>query len=297
MNINKADPFRKEKVMGLIFVSPLVIGFLVFSVYPLLASIYLSFTDYNIYTKPSFVGFQNYLHLLNDTRFWKIMKNTVLYVAGNVPLQVVLSLILANFLNKKLRGITIFRTAFYIPVITSWVAAGVTLRWILASEVGLLNSLLWSVFRVKGPAWLMDPRWAMISVIMANVWKGVGFNTMLYLAGLQDIPEEINDAASVDGTTKLQRFFYITIPLLRPTTFFVSAMSIINSFQVFDNVYVMTGGGPMDATRVIVFHIYQTGFLFLRMGEASSIAWVLFLIIFSISYIRWKQTGGGYYAA
>lgn len=294
--MKKYDPFRKEKIMGLLFVTPLIIGFLVFSVYPLIASIYLSFTDYNIYTKPSFVGFHNYSYLLKDPRFWKIMKNTVLYVIGNVPLQVVLSLILANFLNKKLRGITIFRTAFYIPVITSWVAAGVTLRWILASEVGLLNSLLWSIFRIKGPAWLMDPRWAMISIIMANVWKGVGFNTMLYLAGLQDIPEEINDAASVDGTTKLQRFFYITIPLLRPTTFFVSAMSIINSFQVFDNIYVMTGGGPMDATRVIVYHIYQTGFLFLRMGEASAIAWVLFLIIFSISYIRWRQTGGGYYA-
>jgi multiple sugar transport system permease protein len=282
--------------MGLIFVTPLLVGFLVFSAYPLVSSIYLSFTDYNIYTKPNFIGFQNYINLLNDARFWKIMKNTVLYVAGNVPLQVVLSLLLANLLNKKLRGITIFRTAFYIPVITSWVAAGVTLRWILASEVGLLNTLLWSIFHVKGPAWLMDPRWAMISVIMANVWKGVGFNTMLYLAGLQDIPEEINDAALVDGTTKIQRFFYITIPLLRPTTFFVSAMAIINSFQVFDNVYVMTGGGPMDATRVIVYHLYQVGFLFLRMGEASAIAWVLFVIIFSISYFRWRQSGGGYYA-
>jgi multiple sugar transport system permease protein len=296
MKLNKSDPFRKEKIMGLIFVTPLLVGFLVFSAYPLVSSIYLSFTDYNIYTKPNFIGFQNYINLLNDARFWKIMKNTVLYVAGNVPLQVVLSLLLANLLNKKLRGITIFRTAFYIPVITSWVAAGVTLRWILASEVGLLNTLLWSIFHVKGPAWLMDPRWAMISVIMANVWKGVGFNTMLYLAGLQDIPEEINDAALVDGTTKIQRFFYITIPLLRPTTFFVSAMAIINSFQVFDNVYVMTGGGPMDATRVIVYHLYQVGFLFLRMGEASAIAWVLFVIIFSISYFRWRQSGGGYYA-
>ena len=296
MKLNKSDPFRKEKIMGLIFVTPLLVGFLVFSAYPLVSSIYLSFTDYNIYTKPNFIGFQNYINLLNDARFWKIMKNTVLYVAGNVPLQVVLSLLLANLLNKKLRGITIFRTAFYIPVITSWVAAGVTLRWILASEVGLLNTLLWSIFHVKGPAWLTDPRWAMISVIMANVWKGVGFNTMLYLAGLQDIPEEINDAALVDGTTKIQRFFYITIPLLRPTTFFVSAMAIINSFQVFDNVYVMTGGGPMDATRVIVYHLYQVGFLFLRMGEASAIAWVLFVIIFSISYFRWRQSGGGYYA-
>jgi len=296
MKLNKSDPFRKEKIMGLIFVTPLLVGFLVFSVYPLVSSIYLSFTDYNIYTKPNFIGFRNYINLLNDARFWKIMKNTVLYVAGNVPLQVVLSLLLANLLNKKLRGITIFRTAFYIPVITSWVAAGVTLRWILASEVGLLNTLLWSIFHIKGPAWLMDPRWAMISVIMANVWKGVGFNTMLYLAGLQDIPEEINDAALVDGTTKIQRFFYITVPLLRPTTFFVSAMAIINSFQVFDNVYVMTGGGPMDATRVIVYHLYQVGFLFLRMGEASAIAWVLFVIIFSISYFRWRQSGGGYYA-
>ncbi|MGQ9631594.1 MAG: carbohydrate ABC transporter permease [bacterium] len=287
------DPFKVEKISGLIFVSPLVIGFLVFSVYPLLASIYLSFTEYKIYIPPIWVAFGNYVNLFHDQRFWIVMRNTLVYTSGNVPLQIVFSLLLASLLNQKLRGIIYFRTAFFVPVVTSWVAAGVCLRWILASDVGLLNYFL-SKIGIKGPPWLMEPGWAMVSIIMANLWKGVGFNTMLYLAGLQDIPPELDDAAMVDGATRAQKFFHITIPLLRPTTFFVSTMAIINSFQVFDNVYVMTSGGPMDSTRVIVYHLWETGFMYLRMGEASAIAWVLFALIFSVTFLRWRRSQGGY---
>lgn len=284
---------RAEKLSGLLFVSPLLLGFLVFSVYPLIASIYLSFTDYNIYLPPSWVGLSNYIELIQNERFWKVMKNTLVYTVANVPFQVVLSLLLASLLNQKLRGIYLFRTTYFVPVVTSWVAAGVTLRWILASDVGLLNVLL-SYIGIKGPAWLMDPNWAMVAIVLANLWKGVGFNAMLYLAGLQDVPQEIHDAAKVDGASRVQKFLFITIPLLRPTTFFVTTMAIINSFQVFDNIYVMTGGGPMDATRVIVYHLWETGFMYLRMGEASAIAWILFAIIFAVTVLRWRESKGGY---
>lgn len=289
------DPFKAEKVWGLIFVLPLTLGFLIFNLYPLIASVFLSFTDYDIYHPPGFVGFKNYIALTQDARFWKVMKNTVVYMLGNVPLQVVFSLILASLLNNRIPGIYVYRTAIFVPVVTSWVAAGVALRWILASEVGLVNQLL-SYVGIQGPPWLREPGWAMLSIIMANLWKGVGFNTMLYLAGLQDIPAEIHDAVQVDGASRLQKAFHITIPMLRATTFFVATLSIINSFQVFENIYVMTQGGPMDSTRVIVYHLWQTGFMFLRMGEASAVAWFLFALIFIVTFVRWRATEGGYVA-
>jgi len=289
------DPFKAEKVWGLIFVLPLTLGFLIFNLYPLVASVFLSFTDYDIYNPPGFVGFRNYVALTQDARFWKVMKNTVVYMLGNVPLQIVFSLILASLLNNKIPGIYIYRTAIFVPVVTSWVAAGVALRWILASEVGLLNQLL-SYVGIQGPPWLREPGWAMFSIILANLWKGVGYNTMLYLAGLQDIPAEIHDAVHVDGAGRLQKAFHITIPMLRATTFFVATLSIINSFQVFENIYVMTQGGPMDSTRVIVYHLWQTGFMFLRMGEASAVAWFLFALIFIVTFVRWRASEGGYVA-
>jgi multiple sugar transport system permease protein len=213
-------------------------------------------------------------------------------MVGNVPLQMIFAFILASLLNNKVPGVYWYRTSFFIPVVTSWVAAGVALKWILAKDVGLLNQFLW-YFRIPGPGWLMEPGWAMVSIILANLWKGVGFNTMLFLAGLQDIPSEIHDACQVDGTNRWQKSFWITIPLLKPTTFFVSTLAIINSFQVFDNIYVMTSGGPMDSTRVIVYHLWQTGFMFLRMGEASAIAWFLFALIFIVTFIRWRTSDRG----
>jgi multiple sugar transport system permease protein len=289
------DPFKAERVWGLIFVLPLTLGFLVFNLYPLIASIFLSFTDYDIYRPPAFVGLKNYVSLTQDARFWKVMKNTVVYMLGNVPLQVVFSLILASLLNNRIPGIYIYRTAIFVPVVTSWVAAGVALRWILASEVGLVNQVL-SYVGIQGPPWLREPGWAMLSIIIANLWKGVGYNTMLYLAGLQDIPAEIHDAVHVDGASRLQKAFYITIPMLRATTFFVLTLAIINSFQVFENIYVMTQGGPLDSTRVIVFHLWQTGFMFLRMGEASAVAWFLFALIFIVTFVRWRASEGGYVA-
>jgi multiple sugar transport system permease protein len=288
----RSDPYKSEKIAGFLFVLPLVVGFLAFNIYPMVASVYLGFTNYNLYEPAKFIGLQNYANLINDTRFWLVMRNTVVYMLGNVPLQMIFAFILASLLNNKVPGVYWYRTAFFIPVVTSWVAAGVALKWILAKDVGLLNQFL-GYFRIPGPGWLMEPGWAMISIILANLWKGVGFNTMLFLAGLQDIPSEIHDACEVDGTTRVQKAFRITIPLLRPTTFFVSTLAIINSFQVFDNIYVMTGGGPMDSTRVIVYHLWQTGFMFLRMGEASAIAWFLFALIFIVTFFRWRTSEGG----
>ncbi len=289
------DPFKAEKVWGLVFVLPLALGFLVFNLYPLIASVFLSFTDYDIYHPPGFVGLKNYFSLTHDARFWKVMKNTVVYMLGNVPLQIVFSLILASLLNNRIPGIYVYRTAIFVPVVTSWVAAGVALRWMLASEIGLVNQVLGYV-GIKGPPWLREPGWAMLSIIIANLWKSVGFNTMLYLAGLQDIPTEIHDAVQVDGAGRVQKAFRITIPMLRSTTFFVATMAIINSFQVFENIYVMTQGGPLDSTRVIVFHLWQTGFMFLRMGEASAVAWFLFALIFIVTFVRWRASEGGYVA-
>ncbi|WP_303753640.1 carbohydrate ABC transporter permease [Enterococcus sp. S86.2] len=284
--------FSRESTWGYIFVLPLLIGFSVFMVYPLVSSLILSFTDSNGINLPNFVGLKNYVELLKDDRFKQSLFHTLIYVVGTVPVGVFLSLLLANVLNNKIKGKTFFRTAFMIPYITSMVAIATVWKWLFNTEYGVINNVL-EFLNLYQPPWLTKEGWAMFSLIIVGIWKGLGYNMILYLAGLQNISESIYEAAEIDGANAIQKFFRIKIPLLRNTTIFVTIMSTIGSFQVFDLVYVMTNGGPANSTSVIVYYIYQNSFIFFKQGYASAAAYILFIIILIITAIQFGLNNRG----
>src|ERR671933_284162 len=280
----------KEAVAGYLFILPSFVGFLVFLVIPILASLGLSLFEWELLLPPRFVGLQNFATLAQDPLFRAVLLNTAYYAFGLVPLNIVLSLGLAVWLNTKLRGLTFYRLAFFLPVVTVTVAVALVWKWMYQPEVGLINVALgW--LHIPAPNWLGDTRWAMPALILMSLWKGFGYNMVLFLAGLQGIPGQIYEAALIDGAGAWQRFWRITLPLLSPTMFFAVVMTVISSFQVFDQAYVMTGGGPANATNTIVLYIFQNGFQFFRMGYASAIAWVLFAVIFIFTLLQMRLQG------
>lgn len=269
----------------LLFLLPSLAGFLFFNGLPILGSLGLSLTEWDVLTPPRFVGMANYLRLLRDPSFWHALRNTLYFVAGYIPLVMAGGLALALLLNQSVKGLAFFRAAFFLPVISSWVAVALLWTWIFNPRYGLANNLL-GLVGIEGPAWLYDPAWAMPAVIITTAWKDLGFAMVLFLAGLQGIPREHYEAAAVDGAGRLQTFFRVTIPLLSPTTFFVLTISLINNFQVFDQVWIMTEGGPYGSTSVLVEQIYRNAFRYGRMGYASAISWVLFAVVFATSALQ-----------
>ncbi|MGD9145284.1 MAG: sugar ABC transporter permease [Anaerolineae bacterium] len=259
---------------------------------PSIAGLGMSFTEWTIVGSPKFVGLANFQDMLTDQRFLTALKNTVFFVAVTVPALIVLSLLIAVFLNQARRGRSLGRVAVFTPYVLMSTVVGVIWTWLLEKDFGLINVYLGKL-GIAGPPWLVDPDYAMFGIIITTVWWTVGFNTVLFLAGLQDIPEEYYEAAQIDGANKAQVFFLITIPLLSPTMFMVILLSIINSFQVFDQVYVMTSGGPGMATLTLVQYIYTTAFQFRKMGYGAAVASVLFaiLIIFALLQIRLYRRG------
>lgn len=281
--------FHKDSTWALILLLPNIIGFLLFTLWPVVASFLLSFTKWDLLQPIEFVGLQNYVELFGDETFIKVFWNTLYFTAASVPLGIALSLLLAIALNQGLRGIKFYRAAYFLPVISSMVAVAVIWQWIYNPEYGLLNFLL-SLVGISGPSWLTSTTWAMPAVILTSIWKGLGFNMLIFLAGLQAIPEHYYEAADIDGATWFRKFWHITVPLLAPTTFFVTVMAIIGSFQVFDSVYLMTQGGPARSTSVMVHYIYENAFQFFRMGYASAMSYVLFFVIAVITLIQfWRQ--------
>jgi len=247
----------KNGISVLFFLSPTLVIFLTFIIFPVFFSFYLSFQHWNMFSaEQSYVGLENYIRMFGDSEFWEVLKNTLIYTIGTVPFNMVLSLLAAYVLNRKLIGKKIIRTAFFAPVIISPVAAAVIWRWMYDPNFGLINYVL-SFFGIKGPNWLNDPNSAMFALILMAVWKTFGINMVLFSAGLQGIPESYYEAAEIDGAGRWSKFWKITIPLLSPTTFFIMVMSIIGSFQVFDIVYVLTSGGPLGSTKVLVFYLYE----------------------------------------
>ncbi len=274
---------RQETVAGYLFLLPNIIGFLVFSSVPVLITFSISLLDWDLIRTPRFVGIDNYVKLLTDDRvFSKVLGNTAYYVIGTVPAGIVLSLLLALAMNANVRGIAFFRVVFFIPVISASVAVAVMWRWLFNTDFGLINVGLTAVGLPRVP-WLSSTAWAMPALIIMAVWKNLGFNMVIFLAGLQSIPAQLYEAASIDGANGWHRFRYITLPMLAPTTFFVLVISVISSFQVFDLAFVLTKGGPGDATNTIVMYIYNQAFQFFHMGYAAAIAWVLFAIIFTLT--------------
>ncbi|MFC4101339.1 carbohydrate ABC transporter permease [Paenibacillus xanthanilyticus] len=279
----------KDGFWALLMLLPNVAGFLMFLLLPVLATFAISFSSWNLSDSFAFNGIDNYKELFHDPVFRQVLGNTLYFTAASVPIGIVISLLLAVFLNQKLRFIRFYRAAFFIPVISSMVAVSVIWQWIYNPEYGLLNYAL-SWFGIDGPAWLTDPSWAMPTVIITSIWKSLGFNMLIFLAGLQSISDSYYEAADIEGAKWYSKFWRITLPLLSPTTFFVTVMSIINSFQVFDTVYLMTQGGPARSTSVLVYYIFQNAFQYFRMGYASAMAYVLFFIVLLITFIQfWRQ--------
>lgn len=277
---------RREARTGLLFISPWIIGVIVFTLGPFLISFFLSFTRYNIIEPPVWIGLQNYAQIFNqDAIFWKSLVNTGVYVGGSVAIRVVLGFLLALLLNSKVRFLGLWRTLFYVPSVVPLVAISMIWLYILNGRFGLLNWFL-SLFGVTRIRWLSDPNYAMLGLlVMSTTWVGV--TMVIFLAGLQNIPEEYYDAAKIDGATWWQRLLRITIPLMTPTIYLNVLINIINAFQVFGQVLIMTNGGPRDATRTFVLHIYDYAFSYLppQMGYASALAWILFMIIFFFTAI------------
>ena len=288
----------KRNLAGWLFISPWLVGFLAFSAYPFLRSVYLSFTRYNIVTAPKWVGVANYKMLLTqDDLFWRSAWVTIKYAAISVPLATVIGVLLALLLNINVKGISVFRTIFYLPSIVPTVATSVLFIWLLNPNIGLINRLL-ALVGVRGPAWLKTSPWAFSSLVFMALW-GVGGSMVIYLAGLKDIPVPLYEAATLDGANSFRKMRYVTLPMLTPVIFFNVVMGIIGAFQTFTQAYVITpDGGPQDSTYFYSLYLYNRAWKYLDMGYASAMAWLLFIVIVVLTAIvfrtrdKWVHYGG-----
>jgi len=280
---------RRETLQFYGFISPWIIGFLVFTAIPMVASLVISFTNWDSLSKPSFVGVANYVKLFaHDPLFWKALTHTLYFALVSVPLSLLIALGLASLLARPFRGARFFRTVIYIPALVPLVAAAIIFRWLFKPKGGPINSFL-SLFGIHGPAWLLDAKWIIPAIILLTLWQ-VGSGTILLIAALQGVPAELFEAAQIDGASQTRQFWSISVPLVTPILFFNFVTGLIGGFQVFAQVYVLTDGtsGPNNASLMMVPYIYQNAFKFYKMGYASALAWVLFVIImvFSALIIR-----------
>ena len=268
-----------------LFLAPSLVPLVLFLVLPMISSIGLSFVSWDLLTHPRWVGLANYRELLHDGEFHAALFHTLYFVAGYLPLVFCGGLLLALALNQQLKGVAWLRTLYFLPVVTSWVVVSLVWKWLLNPQYGIVNRLLGFV-GVHGPGWWLDPGWAMPSIIFASAWKDLGFTMVIFLAGLQAIPHEYYEAAALDGAGRWSRFRNITLPLLSPASFFVVVISLINNIQVFDQVWVMTQGGPAGSSTVVVQQIVQNAFSYGRMGYAAAMSWVLFAIILIVTAVQ-----------
>ncbi len=278
----------RKRLVILVFLLPSICGFIFFQVFPIVYSFILSLTDWDVLSKANFLGFENYKKIFGSEEFWRVLINTLYYIVLYIPLMIIASLSLSMLLNIKTRFTGVFRTIFYIPVLSSWVAAAMLWRWLLSPYYGPINSIL-GVVGLQGPSWLYDKVWAMPGIVLASVWKDMGFFGLIFLAGLQGINPTYYEVASIDGARRWQKFRHITIPLISPTMFFVLIMAIINSFQLFPQVMVMTKGGPHGSTQVMMERIYNYAFTYYKMGYATALSWVLFCFILVVTLVQWKM--------
>lgn len=281
---------RSEMWWGYAFIALPVLGFLLFAAGPMVASFYLSFTQYEVLSPPTWVGADNYVRLFTRDLFAaKTMGNTLFYFLG-IPLGMALSLVLAIALNQKLRFQNLFRTLYFIPSICSIVALALLWKWIYHSDYGLINTTLQQLGIETLPRWLEDPVWVKPSLVLMGVWGSLGYNMVLFLAALQGVPKHLYEAAELDGANWWQTFWTVTFPMISPTTFFVAVMSVIAGFQNFDQIFIMTRGGPEFASATYMLWLYQNGFQYFKMGYASAMAWVLAAIIMVITWAQFRAS-------
>ncbi len=280
---------RREAIAGYLFLLPWALGFTLFVAGPLVASAVLSFTAFDVARPPRFVGLENYVNAFTtDDRFLDSLKITFIYAIVSVPLALFGSLLLAILLNQRLRGTSFYRTFFFLPSLTPAVAVAILWTWLLQPDVGLFNYFL-SLVGVQGPKWLGSTEWAMPSLIMIALWTGIGGNRMMiFLAGLQGVPQELYDAADMDGAGPIQRFRHITLPMISPTMFFNLGLGVIAALKVFTVAFIATGGGPAYATWFITLHIWSQAFKYLEMGYASALAWIFTLLLLALTVFQFR---------
>jgi len=289
---------RREAMIGYLLASPWFIGVLVFYLLPVFASVIISFLHWDLLTPPVWKGVDNYSFMLTQDRiFWKSLGNTIYYTVFGVPIQLSFALSLALLLNQKVRGIAVFRTIFYLPSVTSGVAVAVLWTWLLHPDLGIVNEFLRAV-GLPAPRWLYSVTWAKPALILMSLWS-VGGTMIIFLAGLQGVPQHLYEAAKVDGAGRWRQFRSVTVPMLTPAIFFSLVTGVIGALQVFTEAYVMTGGGPAESTLFYVYYLYNNAFVYLKMGYASAMAWVLFWLILGLTALqfayanRWVYYEGG----
>lgn len=274
---------RREALMGLLLVSPWWLGFLLFTLGPMVASLYFSFCDYKVIQPPRWIGLGNYQRMFADELFYKSLSVTTRYTLVSVPLGIIASLVVAVLLNQKIPGARVLRTVFYLPSVVSGVAVALVFAWIFNHRFGILNYII-GLVGIRGPDWLGRPQWALWAFILMSLW-GIGGNMIILLAGLQGVPVSLHEAAEIDGANRWVRFWTITIPMISPAVLFIAVMSIISSWQVFTSAYIMTAGGPAYATLFYLLYLYRNAFSWFEMGYASAMAWVLFIIILACTLV------------
>lgn len=277
------------------FLTASLIGFAIFYFAPMVISVVISLTDWNGldrllapgFMAEHFIGLDNYKAILTGTEFWKVLKNTLVYILLYIPLMLMVSTAIAALLSRQRRGVGVFRVLYYIPVLTSWVAASLIWKSLLSPQYGAMNGIL-AIFGMEGPGWLTDEKWAMPAIVLVSVWKDMGFFGLILLSGMVGIDRTYYEAAEIDGAGPWTRFLKITLPLLTPSLFYVLIVSLINSFQLFPQIMIMTDGGPNGATQVMVERIYKYGFRYFRMGYASAFSWILFIIIMICTAVQMR---------
>ena len=279
----------KEGILGYLFASPWILGFFIFTLYPVCSSLYYSFTSYNTLKPPKWIGLYNYIYMLTkDQLFTKSLINTVYYAVLSVPLGIAAGVLVAILLNQKVKGMRLFRTLFYLPTIASSVATALLWLWLMEPNFGLFNTALAKI-GISGPGWLTDPAWAKPSLILMSLWT-VGGGMLIYLAALQDVPQSLYESAAIDGAGAIKQFFKITLPMITPTLFFNLITGVIGGLQVFNQAFIMTSGGPAYATYFYAYHLYTKAFSEYSMSYASALAWVLLVITLILSMVIFKTS-------
>ena len=274
---------NNEKYAGLIFILPAMLGILIFIIIPIICSFGLSFTKWDLLNPIQFVGLSNYKEIFSEQLFYKILLNTVVFAVSTSVFGVIIPLILASILNTKIRGSEFYKTAYFLPFITPMIVIGIVWEWIFDPNIGMLNHILHLHIN-----WLYDTHFALPALVIISVWKLIGYNMVIFLSALSGISQSLFEAAKIDGATPFQTFKNVTVPMLSPTIFFVVIITAISSFQVFDLIYLMTEGGPLDSTNVLVYAIYKNAFEYFNVGKASAIAYVLFTIILVLTLVQWN---------
>lgn len=291
MKIMKQE--RRNLINGLLFISPWIIGFLLFTVYPVLNSLYYSLCDYNIVQEPEFIGFKNYIDLFtNDKLFYTTLRNTFYMVFVGLTITIIVTLIISVILNvKRLKGLSFFRVVFFIPTLVPLVILAILWQWVLQPDSGVLNTLL-RYIGIEGPGWFASPTWSKPAFILMAIW-GAGNIIIIFLAGLQDIPDSLYEAVSIDGGSFMHQFYYVTLPMLRPVILYNVITGIIRVFQSFAESFIITQGGPDNSTMFYSLYLYQNAFQYVKMGYASAMAWILLIIALAFTIALFRFTGWG----